>query len=462
MAKEGRRATKITKREAHEAAQRLLNAISGRADTADADAFTVVEGLSPSALAEVLRAVRDQAGSCAGTPDPARLAGVVLRCSARLNRRTSGNYMVAATRAMMAIDNGPEREATAGLLSEMIAALMRKADSRWQSPVYAPDIQAIAREVDRIDEILVTTLFRIGAIKDDRERSAMQRGWASFLLPLLGIRASGTGVAPAPAARMLDLLAETDPGTLPDDLVVLVPALAARAEPQARQRLLDTRLGTELAARSQMPFGADAGKAGASGSDSPGGDTGSRFSDSEELLTAIRIFLSEQDERVSTAEEATAGALEQVRTLESRLKEMSSRLHSSEAAYRRDMAGLTDALNEARAQAEQASRTRDDALAELQKWRREVELVDRESQSLVNDNRRAAEVEAAKRLTKPSRNVRQHILRVLETDAAAHDLRSLAIAFDQLHRQIIRICALPEEERIPVELLRPKGERKET
>lgn len=270
--------------------------------------------------------------------------------------------------------------------------------------------------------------------------------WECMALPAVGDLSKSFSISQQSTTRIIGLLSRLDPRDFSKSLPLLIPVLLNHAEPGSRDKFLKTSAGKAF--RKNL-LGADR-QADQNVTESPRSQLGE---DDRQLLQLIRQrFVDKNQELESLLENAESKYAEHQADFQHRLREaqsenyrLSELLQKSQDIVRQlesDMEGLRAEVG-----------AKDEELA---KHVAEIRHLNREKKNQQTDQIERHHENLQKKLIEPAATVRDLVIEICSPKGRSQiEPRSLAVAFDTLHRRILTL-AKAEDNRIPRNILAGK------
>jgi hypothetical protein len=408
--------------------------------------------------------------------DPEQARQFILAMMNSIKGPNTAEYFASTLTAAIALSDLVGEQFIVSLMEHILMA----ENSEGRSLVPSPSLPSISRSVPRMGSILTRVLT------GRQSRSPLERGflkrWVDCLLPLLGLRTWGLALDPEDAATILEILAATSAAILPDEALLICPRLIAIAGAGRTQRLNQSDLFQSLHWIRELPD---------HGSPSPPapGDTGvvpeSAWDGTPKSGCNLNSATPDEPNPVVGQEKSTlptdedAAEAEFLRAAQIFVCAQRSRLHELEERLREstnDLGAARERLSQTLEQSDRLQRLHDAELERIKidfdklkaieasirsenashieerdRWQREVQLQEKEQAERIRNQLDNRNKQISDSVSGATRNLRDHVLSAIRSRPDDRKLRLLALAFDTLHKRVLRLIGEPDSERLPEE-----------
>ena len=474
--------SKISASSAQSEAERILHELSAHRDGSE----LIAELCARYTLAprnEILGAWVKLARRPDTCPEPDSVRQFLLAMMNAIKGANTGEYFTSILAAATALSHIVGEKFVIGLMEHILIT----ENSEGRPLVPSGTLASISRSVSGMGNILTKVLINRQS-RSALDREFVQR-WVDSLLPLLGLRTWGLVLDPNDAAAILEILATASSAILPDEALLICPRLIATAGTARIEHLQKSELfqslqwvrtlqqdlaqqdvassqqsgttdtpaslqesngGSEDLDDNQSPLASTISPSVASSQNQIVEDAG-RDPAQAEFLAAFRSFVCaermrqrELEEKLRQSTLSLDAARERLsRTIEEsdglqklhdaetdRLKKEIHQLKSADAGIRSEIASLKE---------------------ERDRWQKEVQLQDKEQSERIQNQLENRNKQLADAVSGATRNLRDHVLSTVRSRPDDRKLRLLALAFDTLHKRLLRLMGEPDSHRLPEE-----------
>jgi hypothetical protein len=462
MKKEAAAVSKISSSRAEEEAERILFVISSQPDQAKETANEICKSytLGPrreivDVLARMLLRTKD------AKPDPAVVKAFLETLTCGLVPLSAQKLIPSLVRVAWASSAEEGPKIGAALLLDLFQ-LGNEASTEVNSG--SSDDGRLVAEIttllDRPDRLLTALLD--AATKRNMVTTRFLSIWARAQTAVLVRRASsGQSVGADEAASILRMLTPVSRKTIPDELLIAIPFLVACADAQENEAFRSSEIGMAVAQFASLTLHLDATPVTLASQKAPAGreeksrDDGDRDRVLRELTALFARYDLDMANLRQSCEEKEVALREAARDFDHREEELRNLL----AQAREERNTLRSRVRDLENEIEQLGREIATAREQEKKWRSEVEFKEREHTSRLQISASEIDERLRSQISKPVKNLRDHVLAVLKSNQENSKIRLMAAAFDALHRRLIDLTKHGSEDRIPRELfMSPEGE----
>jgi hypothetical protein len=176
--------------------------------------------------------------------------------------------------------------------------------------------------------------------------------------------------------------------------------------------------------------------------------------------------LRDVETRLSAAQEDKGRAAARQRELEDQLQKLTIRHAEDVERLNGELLEIheeVELLRPYRQRAAEMEQQLAEVIRERDRWEQESRLSQNETASRVKHTAEQQQEQLKGQLARPLRNLRDHVQQLVEASQNDGRVYRMAVAFDSLHRKLLRILQEPESERLPQQMLeRPPGEEGES
>ncbi len=288
---------------------------------------------------------------------------------------------------------------------------------------------------------------------------AFLRRWQRLILPNVGTRAGERILRAEDAAAILRTLGAFEVSGVPDDVVLICPRLLALAPVPDGGAFLGTPLGVTVSrlhpATQREGRNAPGGRSHPMQGPGPGPERpeGPARSPEEELAAAMEGVFKAHREAMAELKSQLAAKSASLGQALSELRDCRTELEKARQQYAKDVDPLRDEASRLAGELETARSSLTKAEEGLAKWQREASLVGHEASTRLKVESDAQLERLSTLLSRPTRNLRDHIEQFMKSHSGERDALHVAVAFDALHQKLLRLMNEPAEDRLPRELL---------
>ena len=408
-------------------------------------------------------------------PEPDGVRQFLLAMLNAIKGANTGEYFASILTAVTALSDIVGENFTISLMDYILTA----ENSEGRPLVPSNALASISRSTPGIGTLLTKVLTH------RQSQSPLERGfvkrWVDSLLPLLGLRTWGPVLNPSDAEAILGILATASLAVLPDEALLICPRLIAtagtvRVEHLQKSELFQslqwvralqqdvassprsgqTETSTSLLQRSDnldhdvSPPANLALPGLASSQGQIPEDTGQDPAEAE-FLAAFRSFVCVQRMRHRELEEKLHQATLSLHAARERLSRALEDCDGVQKLHDSEMERLKKELD----QFKSADANIRSEIASLQqerdRWQKEVQLQDKEQSERLQNQLENRNKQLADSVSGATRNLRDHVLSTVRSRPEDRKLHLLALAFDTLHKRLLRLMGEPDSHRLPEE-----------